>query len=99
MLAGSSTNQNRVELHNYRVDVPFRTSHIMHLNASALFLYVQTLQSQYPSSAEGLGCRFGLQTKQTHRVQWFRRDNTEVNQTLSRKLNTKREFDINHTDC
>lgn len=44
----------------FRVDVPFLTSHIMHLNASALFLNVQTLQSQYPSSEEGLVCRFGL---------------------------------------
>ena len=39
----------------YRVDVPFLTSHIMHLKASAVFLYVQTLQSQYASSEEGFG--------------------------------------------
>lgn len=45
----------------YLVDVPFRTSHILHLNASALFLKVQTLQSQNPLSAEGLACLFGLQ--------------------------------------
>lgn len=49
--------------YSYRVDVPFLTSHIMHLNASALFLNVHTLQSQYPSSEEGLGCRFGLHTE------------------------------------
>lgn len=30
----------------FRVEVPFRTSHIMHLKASALFRKVQTLQSQ-----------------------------------------------------
>lgn len=30
----------------FRVDVPFLTSHMEHLKASALFLYVQTLQSQ-----------------------------------------------------
>lgn len=30
----------------HRVEVPFRTSHIMHLKASALFRKVQTLQSQ-----------------------------------------------------
>ena len=33
----------------FRVDVPLRTSHIAHLNASGLFLKVQTLQSQAPS--------------------------------------------------
>lgn len=48
---------------SYRVDVPFLTSHIMHLNASAVFLKVQTLQSQQPSSDGGLQCLFGLQTK------------------------------------
>lgn len=31
---------------SYRVDVPFLTSHMRHLNASALFLNVHTLQSQ-----------------------------------------------------
>ena len=30
----------------YLVEVPFLTSHIAHLKASAPFLYVQTLQSQ-----------------------------------------------------
>lgn len=39
---------------SYLVDVPFLTSHIMHLKASAVFLYVHTLQSQNPSS-EGFG--------------------------------------------
>lgn len=38
----------------FLVDVPFLTSHIMHLKASAVFLYVHTLQSQNPSS-EGFG--------------------------------------------
>lgn len=44
----------------FLVDVPFLTSHIMHLKASAVFLYVHTLQSQNPSSEEGFGWRFGL---------------------------------------
>lgn len=44
----------------FRVEVPLRTSHIRHLKASALFLKVHTLQSQYPSSDDGFGCRFGL---------------------------------------
>lgn len=44
----------------HRVEVPFLTSHIKHLKASALLRKVQTLQSQYPSSEEGFGCRFGL---------------------------------------
>lgn len=48
------------------MEVPLRTSHIRHLKASALFLKVQTLQSQYPSSEEGFGCRFGLRGD-THR--------------------------------
>ena len=41
----------------YLVLVPFRTSHMEHLNASALFLKVQTEQSQKeapdPSTASG----------------------------------------------
>lgn len=39
---------------SYLVLVPFRTSHMEHLNASALFLKVQTEQSQKeaPSSGE-----------------------------------------------
>lgn len=36
----------------FLVDVPFLTSQISHLNASALFRYVQTLQSQYPASGD-----------------------------------------------
>lgn len=44
----------------FLVDVPFRTSQMLHLKASALFLKVQTLQSQNPSSAVGLACLFGL---------------------------------------
>ena len=34
----------------FRVEVPFRTSHMAHLKASGLFLNVQTLQSQVSSS-------------------------------------------------
>ena len=30
----------------YRVEVPFRTSHIKHLKAVVMFRYVQTVQSQ-----------------------------------------------------
>lgn len=48
---------------SHRVDVPLRTSHIRHLKASALFLKVHTLQSQYPSSDDGFGCRFGLKKR------------------------------------
>lgn len=43
------------------MEVPFLTSQILHLKASALFLKVQTLQSQKPSSAAGFACLFGLQ--------------------------------------
>lgn len=42
------------------MEVPFRTSQMLHLKASALFLKVQTLQSQKPSSAAGFACLFGL---------------------------------------
>lgn len=56
----------------YLVDVPFRTSHILHLNASALFLKVQTLQSQNPLSAEGLACLFGLQDLKRAMVRAFK---------------------------
>lgn len=42
-----------------RVDVPLRTSHIRHLNASAVFLNVHTLQSQKLSS-NTLACLFVL---------------------------------------
>lgn len=45
----------------YLVEVPFLTSHMLHLKASALFLKVQTLQSQKPSSATGLACLLGLE--------------------------------------
>lgn len=65
MLFSSGVNSHS---YSYRVDVPFLTSHIKHLNASALFLNVQTLQSQYPSSEEGLDCRFGLQTKKQNKT-------------------------------
>ena len=34
----------------FRVEVPFRTSHMAHLKASGLFLNVQTLQSHVSSS-------------------------------------------------
>lgn len=71
-------------IYSYRVDVPFRTSHIKHLNASALFLNVHTLQSQYPSS-EGLGCRFGLQTK------------TKINLNGLKKI--KRQLEQERRDC
>ena len=43
----------------YLVDVPFRTSHISHLNASGGFLNVQTEQSQKPSVSATLA-RFDL---------------------------------------
>lgn len=49
---------------SHRVEVPLRTSHIRHLKASALFLKVHTLQSQYPSSDDGFGCRFGLKKRE-----------------------------------
>jgi len=39
-----------IKVDEYRVEVPFLTSHIPHLNASGEFLYVQTEQSQMPSS-------------------------------------------------
>ena len=45
----------------FRVEVPFRTSHIAHLKASGLFLKVQTLQSQAPSSGAGPLLRFRLE--------------------------------------
>lgn len=50
----------------YLVDVPFLVSQIAHLNASALFLYVQTEQSHNaPSiSSNDLGF-FGLKVKST----------------------------------
>lgn len=53
------------EFPTYLVDVPFLTSHMRHLNASALFLNVHTLQSQYPSSEDGLDVRFGLHINKT----------------------------------
>lgn len=37
-------------IRGFLVEVPLRTSHIRHLNASAVFLYVHTLQSQKLSS-------------------------------------------------
>lgn len=43
------------------MEVPFLTSQMLHLKASALFLKVHTLQSQKPSSAAGLACLFGLE--------------------------------------
>lgn len=43
-LAGIKIASNATRL--YLVEVPFLTSHIAHLKASAPFLYVQTLQSQ-----------------------------------------------------
>lgn len=54
----------REEMSSHRVEVPLRTSHIRHLKASALFLKVHTLQSQYPSSDDGFGCRFGLKKRE-----------------------------------
>ncbi|KAK2101726.1 hypothetical protein P7K49_019392 [Saguinus oedipus] len=51
-LAGGTRDRPRT----HRVEVPFRTSHIMHLKASALF------------RKDGFGCRFGLQdTTRTRR--------------------------------
>lgn len=47
-------------MRGFLVEVPFRTSQMLHLKASALFLKVQTLQSQKPSSAAGFACLFGL---------------------------------------
>lgn len=47
----------------YLVEVPFLTSQMLHLKASALFRKVQTLQSQKPSSAAGFACLFGLQRR------------------------------------
>ena len=44
----------------FRVEVPFRTSHMAHLKASGLFLKVQTLQSHAPSSAPPFELRFLL---------------------------------------
>lgn len=46
------------------MEVPFLTSQMLHLKASALFLKVQTLQSQKPSSAAGFACLFGLQSSE-----------------------------------
>jgi hypothetical protein len=45
-------------MRGFLVEVPFRTSHIEHLKASALFLKVQTLQSQVPSSASEAALAF-----------------------------------------
>lgn len=44
-------------MRGFRVDVPFRTSHMRHLNASALLRYVHTLQSQKLSSRAAFACR------------------------------------------
>lgn len=43
----------------FLVDVPLRTSHMRHLKASAVFRYVQTLQSHTWSSLDGGACRLG----------------------------------------
>lgn len=51
----------RRKVRTYLVEVPFLTSQMLHLKASALFLKVHTLQSQKPSSAAGLACLFGLE--------------------------------------
>jgi len=42
----ASQQRERGERLRYLVDVPFLTSQMLHLNASAVFLKVQTLQSQ-----------------------------------------------------
>lgn len=47
-------------IRGFLVEVPFLTSQMLHLKASALFRKVQTLQSQNPSSAAGFACLFGL---------------------------------------
>lgn len=61
---------------SYRVDVPFLTSHMRHLNASALFLNVHTLQSQQPSS-EGFDCLFGLEVKTKSDTAHWSKDHAE----------------------
>lgn len=61
---------------SYRVDVPFLTSHMRHLNASALFLNVHTLQSQQPSS-EGFDCLFGLKVKTKSETAHWSKDHAE----------------------
>ena len=64
----------------FRVDVPFRTSHIEHLKASALFLNVHTLQSQVASSrsrsaAAGtllLEVRFRLESNESFKMSKYK---------------------------
>lgn len=57
----SAEQEPRWKVRTYLVEVPFLTSQMLHLKASALFLKVHTLQSQKPSSAAGLACLFGLE--------------------------------------
>lgn len=54
-------------LKSHLVDVPLRTSHMSHLKASGVFLYVHTEQSQKPSDSFDTRARFDLELN-THVV-------------------------------
>lgn len=75
---------------SYRVDVPFLTSHMRHLNASALFLKVHTLQSQQPSS-EGFDCLFGLEVKTKSETAHWSKDHAE-----QERKNTYLQLQLHH---